>query len=463
MNVIDTNDPSSHYQLNSSSDHINLNTFADQPLSGVFDCNINSNGNSMNNMNDNSNNMGNAMNNSMNNNSSSMNMFDANQNRILLKHIRNKNTKDFKDLVANFWTPSNNNNSFQQSQMAQPVKNMMTLPSISQRTPSTDAFGNFHPVEVSANKNKNTFTNGKPNATMDMRIPLKNPSSDSALSSNNLAINKNLFRPYRTNSNSNMGSSSIRMNNNMIPPMTQSMSTLASSRRVSVCSSSVISDDSNHSRQSSKQSATAIINAATNIVNGNDLDGLFNMNMNNNMNMNMNNMNMNNMNMNNMNSINMNNMNMNNMNMNMDPIPSNHNHTVNNSNVLSEPGPYDIVCGRNSGAYNYIGNRRFRVTIEMNLQRYIDSPTREDKTNVIKSIVWMLHQQVGARFLKKETSKKSSGSRRRGTPRYTVMTDKQSREKVGHALRDLVITARKEQQEKKQPLEEGPKVGLQQS
>merc|ERR1712045_295261 len=88
----------------------------------------------------------------------------------------------------------------------------------------------------------------------------------------------------------------------------------------------------------------------------------------------------------------------------MEPIPSNQ------PSVVSEPGPYDIVCGRNSGAYNYIGNRRFRVTIEMNPQRYIDSPTREDKTNVIKSIVWMLHEQVGARFLKKETSKKSSGS-----------------------------------------------------
>merc|ERR1712025_199766 len=146
-----------------------------------------------------------------------------------------------------------------------------------------------------------------------------------------------------------------------------------------------------------------------------------------------------------------------NNNMNFDLMSRNHSHMNgvsgdNASNVVSEPGPYDIVCGRNSGAYNYIGNRRFRVTIEMNLQRYIDSPTREDKTNVIKSIVWMLHEQVGARFLKKETSKKSSGSgsRRRGTPRYTVMTDKQAREKVGHALRDLVITARKEQQEKKQ-------------
>merc|ERR1712003_407095 len=167
-----------------------------------------------------------------------------------------------------------------------------------------------------------------------------------------------------------------------------------------------------------KPSASAIINAATNIVNGNDFDPVcFNNGMNNNIN--------------------------------MDPIPNNMNHMdgFNNCNVVAEPGPYDIVCGRNSGAYNYIGNRRFRVTIEMNLQRYIDSPTREDKTNVIKSIVWMLHDQVGARFLKKETCKKSSGSRRRGTPRYTIMTDKQAREKVGHALRDLVITARKEQQQ----------------
>merc|ERR1712166_827716 len=138
----------------------------------------------------------------------------------------------------------------------------------------------------------------------------------------------------------------------------------------------------------------------------------------------------------------------------MNNMTSNHIHMDaslgnNISNVVSEPGPYDIVCGRNSGAFNYIGNRRFRVTIEMNLQRYIDSPTREHKTNVIKSIVWMLHEQVGARFLKKETPKKSSGSRRRRTPRYTVMTHKQAREKVGHALRDLVITARKEQKEEK--------------
>ncbi len=186
----------------------------------------------------------------------------------------------------------------------------------------------------------------------------------------------------------------------MMPPtMTQSMS--------SVCKESVVSDDSVHSHQAWRKSATDIINAATNIVNGNEIDNVFPSNK--------------------MNGIN------------MAPL---------NYKVVAEPGPYDIVCGRNSGAYNFIGNRRFRVTIEMNLQRYIDSPTREDKTKVIKSIVGMLHDQIGARFLKKETCKTVSadGTRRRRAPRYIVMSEKQAREKVGHALRDLVIASRKEQE-----------------
>ena len=84
---------------------------------------------------------------------------------------------------------------------------------------------------------------------------------------------------------------------------------------------------------------------------------------------------------------------------------TNHFSTV---SVVNQPSQYDIVCGRNSGAYNYIGNRRFRVILEINLQRYIDSPTREDKTKVIKSIVWMLHEDIGARFLKKTFIKKKN-------------------------------------------------------
>merc|ERR1719343_477272 len=378
----------------------------------------------------------NGMNNNMNNNNNmnALNVTNCGRtslgnspgiNKLLLKHMRGRNNRDFKELVANFWMQPNNNSSFQpsQAQSSQSLKNNMSGNSLS----GTDAFGSFHPIELSSSKNN--YMNGKPNATMGMKIPLQSRSnSGPMLSTNNLGINKNDFRSissskrFNNNPNPNMVLSNA-IDNNMMPTMTQSSSNFNTSRRVSTCNSSVISNDSDHS-QNSRPSASSIINAATNIVNGNDFDpACFNQNgMNNSIN--------------------------------MDPIPNNMNHMdgFNNCNVVSEPGPYDIVCGRNSGAYNYIGNRRFRVTIEMNLQRYIDSPTREDKTNVIKSIVWMLHEQVGARFLKKETSKKSSGSgsRRRGTPRYTIMTDKQAREKVGHALRDLVITARKEQQGKKE-------------
>merc|ERR1719464_709632 len=98
---------------------------------------------------------------------------------------------------------------------------------------------------------------------------------------------------------------------------------------------------------------------------------------------------------------------------------------------------------------NLIGNKRFRVVIKMNLQRYIDSPTRDDKTNVIKSIVWMLQEEIGARFLKKKLVKKhdkiNGGTQK--TAQYTLMTEEQARKKVGHTLRDLVILLRKEQKE----------------
>lgn len=418
MNIVDTHQNS----------HLTL-----EPLPSIFDSNNNIDINMNNNINDSTTmSMNLNMNNGPNKNVGEAMNSQVNA-KLMMKNSRGRNTRDLKELVSNFWMPQND---ILQPQPLQGLKNNMQNNGI-KRKPSADAFGNFHPIELKNN-------NGKPNAPMDMRIPLENPSSGAPIfSANNLGINKNAFLQPN---NFNRGSSSNGMNS-MMPPLTQSMSKINNSRRVSLCQASVISDDSTHSRHSVKASPSAMINAATNILNGSEFEGIYNMNHMNNMAMG------------------------NNI---LDPIHSMSNHMglpldQNNSNVVSEPGPYDIVCGRNSGAYNYIGNRRFRVTIEMNLQRYIDSPTREDKTNVIKSIVWMLHEQVGARFLKKETTKKSSGSgsRRRGTPRYTIMTDKQAREKVGHALRDLVITARKEQQllEKKQAQaaqEQGPKEVLQQ-
>lgn len=96
---------------------------------------------------------------------------------------------------------------------------------------------------------------------------------------------------------------------------------------------------------------------------------------------------------------------------------------------IEKIGPYDIICGRNNGAHNWVGNRRFRITIMMNLKRYTDAPTREEKTHVIKSVIDLLisTEQVGARFIKKV-----------GEGMYVRLKDKQIREKVGHAFREMM-------------------------
>jgi hypothetical protein len=95
--------------------------------------------------------------------------------------------------------------------------------------------------------------------------------------------------------------------------------------------------------------------------------------------------------------------------------------------MIQEPGPWDIVCGRNSGGFHYVGNRRFRVTVLMNMNRYLEAPTRDHKTKVIQSIVRTLQDDVGARFLRKVNKNQ-----------YRVLNDKEVRNKVAHTMRDLV-------------------------
>jgi hypothetical protein len=91
---------------------------------------------------------------------------------------------------------------------------------------------------------------------------------------------------------------------------------------------------------------------------------------------------------------------------------------------LSGIGLYDVLCGRHKLAFNNIGNRRFRVTISLSLERYLSSPRRQDKTQVVFSIVKLIKEN-GGRFLKWKKD------------RWVEIEEKQAREKVGHALRDM--------------------------
>ena len=95
------------------------------------------------------------------------------------------------------------------------------------------------------------------------------------------------------------------------------------------------------------------------------------------------------------------------------------------SNPQQELGPFDVICGRCSTAFNNIGNQRFRSTISMNLQRYIDAPTRAHKSKVILSVVEILMKVQGARFVKAKNNN------------FVELDNKHIRQKVGHALRDM--------------------------
>jgi hypothetical protein len=102
--------------------------------------------------------------------------------------------------------------------------------------------------------------------------------------------------------------------------------------------------------------------------------------------------------------------------------------TSDNVNTLNEQvGPQDIICGRCSTAFNNFGNRRFRLAISLNLQRYIDTPTRQDKSLAIKATIKLLRADGGARFLKRKGNK------------LLELNERQVRQKVGHALRDMAV------------------------
>jgi len=88
--------------------------------------------------------------------------------------------------------------------------------------------------------------------------------------------------------------------------------------------------------------------------------------------------------------------------------------------------PYDVICGRGSIPFNNIGNRRFRILISMNVRRYNECDGRNRKGLYIRSLVRTFEQEVGIRFLKLKNG------------RLVQLTSRQIRQKVGHALRDVL-------------------------
>lgn len=94
-------------------------------------------------------------------------------------------------------------------------------------------------------------------------------------------------------------------------------------------------------------------------------------------------------------------------------------------------GPYDIICGRNKLAFNNIGNRRFRVTVQLTMDRYMAATTRNETSKVIKYVADIVREN-GGRFLRLSPDGKH----------WIELDKKHIHEKVGHALRDAAPSKR---------------------
>jgi hypothetical protein len=96
-------------------------------------------------------------------------------------------------------------------------------------------------------------------------------------------------------------------------------------------------------------------------------------------------------------------------------------------------GPYDVICGREKCAFNNIGNRRFRVTVALYLDRYMNATTRKEKSNIVKLVARTV-QDNGGRFLQ---SRRYSSNNDDAEDCWVVLSTRQRNEKTGHALRDM--------------------------
>lgn len=93
------------------------------------------------------------------------------------------------------------------------------------------------------------------------------------------------------------------------------------------------------------------------------------------------------------------------------------------------PGDYDVICGRGKVCFNHIGNRRFRVTIAMNLKKYMESKSKLEKSLVVNSIVEQVRDaSPNGGFVKRDPL----------TGNWFALGADASREKVGHAMRDAI-------------------------
>jgi hypothetical protein len=99
------------------------------------------------------------------------------------------------------------------------------------------------------------------------------------------------------------------------------------------------------------------------------------------------------------------------------------------ANETNGLGLYDVICGRHKAALDNIGNRRFRVLVSLAQEKYASTSTRTHKSSVIKDVIHSVHHG-GGRFLQRLAGV------------WVELDEKQTHDKVGHALRDMAVASK---------------------
>eukprot|EP00547_Thalassionema_nitzschioides_P009611 CAMPEP_0194228158 /NCGR_PEP_ID=MMETSP0156-20130528/43232_1 /TAXON_ID=33649 /ORGANISM="Thalassionema nitzschioides, Strain L26-B" /LENGTH=308 /DNA_ID=CAMNT_0038960665 /DNA_START=628 /DNA_END=1551 /DNA_ORIENTATION=+ len=102
------------------------------------------------------------------------------------------------------------------------------------------------------------------------------------------------------------------------------------------------------------------------------------------------------------------------------------------------PGMYDVICNcRTQKSFDHIGNRRFRVIIENHSFSYDNAKSRIDKSVIVMSIFRTIND-AGGNLIRKPRKDNSDQAE------WTTLSVAQSKEKIGHALRDAIIAQEKD-------------------
>jgi len=94
------------------------------------------------------------------------------------------------------------------------------------------------------------------------------------------------------------------------------------------------------------------------------------------------------------------------------------------------PAQHDVICARGKTAFGHPGNRRFRVLLSLQLDKYANATSKIEKSVIVTSIVDAIressHSKGGGGFVREEGS------------RWYAVNEHLAREKVGQGFRDLL-------------------------